>query len=668
MEEGRLMSVFDPMVVNEDSMGVVLEIANLAMRCLNYNGKYRPTMKEVAMELEGMRMSYVPYRLLTRFGYTNHNAKSTSAETLNYAKKDCSDSCGDVKIPYPFGIGANCSVNKWYVVDCNSSKPYLSAFNNMEVLNVNLEEQMVTVNVSVISRCQNNSNQIPGIDLGDSPFVFSGSHNILTVEGCGYAAVMNDGRVITGCSTTCTNDTASVISDYCFGIGCCQVTIPYNLKSYSLDLIGLKRLGEDGSCGSAYLGDRRWLPGLVMLDNTPSDPKMKTTNTSFFPITFMWFLTNDDFLEIPNCWEDETIKSSLHLGNGSIIDQRKCSCGKGRVGNPYSHYQCEESEDCRRCRDTGRICRYELIYLGRFDGSWWLNCSEPTIYTPISRSRKSPLAGVIIGVGICMGLLFLPKFSYELHKLIKKTIAKKRKEKFFKRNGGLLLKQQEATKDGLVDKTILFTSKELEIATDHFNENRIIGRGGQGTVYKGMLADGRIVAIKKAKMVDESQLEQFINEVVILSQVNHRNVVQLLGCCLETEVPLLVSEFISKGTLYAYIQDDSSELAFSLNMRMQIASEEGHVMSIFDPMVVNEDSEGVILEIANLAMRCLNANGKHRPTMKEVAMVLEGITMSHVPSRVLTSFGHASHNEDLPMFTDDESTSTIVNFEESINE
>ncbi|KAL8246593.1 hypothetical protein R6Q59_007809 [Mikania micrantha] len=511
---------------------------------------------------------------------------------------------------------------------------------------------------------------------------------------------------------------------------------------------------------------------------------MKTTNTSFFPITFMWFLTNDDFLEIPNCWEDETIKSSLHLGNGSIIDQRKCSCGKGRVGNPYSHYQCEESEDCRRCRDTGRICRYELIYLGRFDGSWWLNCSEPTIYTPISRSRKSPLAGVIIGVGICMGLLFLPKFSYELHKLIKKTIAKKRKEKFFKRNGGLLLKQQEATKDGLVDKTILFTSKELEIATDHFNENRIIGRGGQGTVYKGMLADGRIVAIKKAKMVDESQLEQFINEVVILSQVNHRNVVQLLGCCLETEVPLLVSEFISKGTLYAYIQDDSSELAFSLNMRMQIASEvagavsylhsetpipiyhrdikttnilldekyrakvsdfgtsrlvsidqthlttlvkgtfgyfdpeyfqssqfteksdvysfgvvllelftrekpisltrfgehrnlathfmfameEGHVMSIFDPMVVNEDSEGVILEIANLAMRCLNANGKHRPTMKEVAMVLEGITMSHVPSRVLTSFGHASHNEDLPMFTDDESTSTIVNFEESINE
>ncbi|KAJ0704006.1 hypothetical protein HanPI659440_Chr14g0557841 [Helianthus annuus] len=75
-----------------------------------------------------------------------------------------------------------------------------------------------------------------------------------------------------------------------------------------------------------------------------------------------------------------------------------------------------------------------------------------------------------------MGLLFLPKFAYELHKLIKRTIAKRKKKKFFKRNGGLLLKQHEATKEGLVDKTILFTSKELETATDHFNENRILGR------------------------------------------------------------------------------------------------------------------------------------------------------------------------------------------------
>lgn len=172
-----------------------------------------------------------------------------------------------------------------------------------------------------------------------------------------------------------------------------------------------------------------------------------------------------------------------------------------------------------------------------------------------------------------MGLLFLTALIYALYKIIKKTKVKRRKGRFFKRNGGVLLKQQNETDSGLVNKTILFTSRELEKATDQFSENRILGRGGQGTVYKGMLTDGRIVAIKKSKIVDESQIEQFINEVVVLSQVNHRNVVKLLGCCLETEVPLLVSEFIPNGTLYDLIQDETGEFPISLNMRIQIATE-----------------------------------------------------------------------------------------------
>lgn len=56
-----------------------------------------------------------------------------------------------------------------------------------------------------------------------------------------------------------------------------------------------------------------------------------------------------------------------------------------------------------------------------------------------------------------------------------------------------------------------FTATKLEKATDGFNENRILGQGGQGTVYKGMLLDGKTVVIKKSKKVDESQLEQFID-------------------------------------------------------------------------------------------------------------------------------------------------------------
>lgn len=171
-----------------------------------------------------------------------------------------------------------------------------------------------------------------------------------------------------------------------------------------------------------------------------------------------------------------------------------------------------------------------------------------------------------------MGLLLLST-SFWLYKFLKKRKIKRHKEKFFKQNGGLLLQQQISTDECILEKTRLFTMKELEKATDLFNESRILGRGDQGTVYKGMLSDGKIVAVKKSKKVDENQAKQFTNEVVMLSQIIHRNVVKLLGCCLETEVPLLVYEFISNGTLLDLIHDKSHEFPFSWNMCLKFAIE-----------------------------------------------------------------------------------------------
>ncbi|XP_042036590.1 wall-associated receptor kinase-like 1 [Salvia splendens] len=160
---------------------------------------------------------------------------------------------------------------------------------------------------------------------------------------------------------------------------------------------------------------------------------------------------------------------------------------------------------------------------------------------------------------------------FGLYKVFQDRKQKMVKEKIFKRNGGLLLRQQ--TNEGVLGKTKVFSANELEVATDNFNESRILGHGWQGTVYKGMLSDGKIVAIKKSKVVKENQLEQFINEVVILSQINHRNVVKLLGCCLETEVPLLVYEFMPNGTLFYLIHDPNNEFPFSWNTRLKIASD-----------------------------------------------------------------------------------------------
>ncbi|GMP41142.1 hypothetical protein CsSME_00011339 [Camellia sinensis var. sinensis] len=83
-----------------------------------------------------------------------------------------------------------------------------------------------------------------------------------------------------------------------------------------------------------------------------------------------------------------------------------------------------------------------------------------------------------------------------------------------------------------------------------------------------MLSDGRIIAVKKSEVVDEGKVEQFINEVVVLSQIIYRNIVKLLGCCLELDVPLLVYEFIP-----------NEEFPLSWEMRFQIATEVAGALS-----------------------------------------------------------------------------------------
>ncbi|XP_026450185.1 wall-associated receptor kinase 3-like [Papaver somniferum] len=123
-----------------------------------------------------------------------------------------------------------------------------------------------------------------------------------------------------------------------------------------------------------------------------------------------------------------------------------------------------------------------------------------------------------------------------------------------------------------VENSKIFTAEELKLATNNYDKNLILGRGGFGTVYKGTLPGDRIVAIKKSEKIDPSQIAEFINEVVILTQINHRNVVKLLGCCLETEVPLLVYEYISNGTLFEHIHSSIGTTSLSKS-RLRIAVE-----------------------------------------------------------------------------------------------
>ncbi|KAK7859178.1 wall-associated receptor kinase 5 [Quercus suber] len=175
--------------------------------------------------------------------------------------------------------------------------------------------------------------------------------------------------------------------------------------------------------------------------------------------------------------------------------------------------------------------------------------------------------------GIGVGLLVLLVGGSWIYWGLKKRKLIKLKEKFFQQNGGLLLQQKLSSHSGSMETARIYRAEELEKATNSYNESRILGHGGYGTVYRGILPNNKVIAIKKSKIGSQHQVEQFINEITILTQIIHRNVVKLLGCCLETEVPLLVYEFITNGTLSDHIHDKGRSFLLSWEKRLKIAVE-----------------------------------------------------------------------------------------------
>ncbi|KAI3800384.1 hypothetical protein L1987_28474 [Smallanthus sonchifolius] len=139
-----------------------------------------------------------------------------------------------------------------------------------------------------------------------------------------------------------------------------------------------------------------------------------------------------------------------------------------------------------------------------------------------------------------------------------------------------------------------FSYKELQLATYNFDRSTKIGRGGFGVVYKGILKDGKQVAVKTLSAESKQGVREFLAETNTISNVRHQNLVELIGCCVEGTYRILVYEFLENNSLdHALLSKRSNirELDWKKRSKIVIGTARGlaYLHEELEPHIVHRD-------------------------------------------------------------------------------
>ncbi|KAL5201184.1 hypothetical protein ABZP36_035538 [Zizania latifolia] len=527
-------------------------------------------------------------------------------------RPDCPTTCGDAAVPFPFGIGAGCYHSAGFNLTCDKSRDpprlLLGDAGAFQVLDVSIANATVrAARVGGINITYGVGNASSSTDegrgewrgLGDAgPFVLADDGNeLIIVRGCDVLALLTAGGnstniTISGCASFCPGTDAgrttlsiSATDRRCTGVGCCQMPISVGRDSYE---VRFRRLDASQPLPQfadgpplVLIAEQGWLAQAAA--STRGAPLPVNLDETAVPVSLGWAIGSTHLgpggtvPESSTCPTDATrsaCKSSHSSCRGVSTATRAgyvCDCDAGFQGNPYLAGGCHDINECEKADANG--CFGECI---NTDGSFECRCPAGTQGDHTKRHgcvRSSSSTGLSIGVGASSGasLILLVLMAILITRKHRRQRAKKLRQKYFKQNRGQLLQQLVAQRADIAERMII-PLEELEKATNSFDRDRELGGGGHGTVYKGILSDLHVVAIKKSKIAVQREIDEFINEVAILSQINHRNVVKLFGCCLETEVPLLVYEFVSNGTLYSHLHVNGPR-SLSWGDRLRIATE-----------------------------------------------------------------------------------------------
>ncbi|BAT99504.1 Cysteine-rich receptor-like protein [Vigna angularis] len=247
--------------------------------------------------------------------------------------------------------------------------------------------------------------------------------------------------------------------------------------------------------------------------------------------------TNQSVYVLADCWR--------------TLDQRSC---KACLENAYFSLQGCLPWSEGRALHTGCFMRYsDTDFLNKEQENGSSRGNVVVIVVAVVSSVIVSVVGVAIGV-------YIWKQRY---------IQKKRRGS----------NDAEKLAKSLQNKSLNFKYSTLDKATESFHENNKLGQGGFGTVYKGVLADGREIAIKRLYFNNRHRAADFYNEVNIISSVEHKNLVRLLGCSCSGPESLLVYEFLPNKSLDRFIFDKNKgkELNWEKRFEIIIGTAEGLV-------------------------------------------------------------------------------------------
>ncbi|KAI3869920.1 hypothetical protein MKW92_035795 [Papaver armeniacum] len=298
-------------------------------------------------------------------------ASSAKPPEIAQAKPGCQSKCGNVTIPYPFGIGSECSLQiheedpkQLYDIECNTSydppKPFTS-IGNHEVLSISGTEVRIK-NTDISAECYNEetgeaviSQTSSPLNLNDTLFTISYAKNRFVAVGCDTRTVSYS-NMENACSTRC-GSREDVVEGSCTGHGCCQGYIQKGKKTFDLTLVANADTAFNHPLynNGTYL-DTCHIAFLVEIEQytfQASDLFIDgrlVNNKAIIPVVLDWTIADRTCEEAQQESRINTYacQSNTICTNANNSPGYSCTCKNGYEGNPYLTPGCKDVDECDR--------------------------------------------------------------------------------------------------------------------------------------------------------------------------------------------------------------------------------------------------------------------------------------------------------------------------------